>query len=326
MQYFKNIQEELISRINNSAMGLKIAVTWFTNHDIFESILKKLETPGYQVDLIVLNDRINNKKEGVDFQKLINCGGNFYYSVISNMVHHKFCIIDDKVVITGSYNWTYYAENRNWENIVVLNSTESVKAYRLEFNRLLESHSKVIDVSTSSMLSNSIDSEQYVISDYMYQAQNERKKGNDMAAVKIYNELLKLDNKNVEVQNVRSDVLSQLDAQGLTICPFEIGIKFKSGYKTVIAAFSELPITKKMNGTTSTDNATSLKVTIQKNDYTKQTLVEFSLDNIKPSPRGTVKIEHTLFINQHGVLTVIAREINGYGRTNFKRVNLRSFI
>ena len=123
MQLFTNIQDELIKRINQSTDNLKIAVTWFTNHDLFDAVIKKLANPEYKVTLIVLNDRINNKQEGVNFQRLIESNGSFYYSSVENMVHHKFCIIDDKIVITGSYNWTYYAENRNWENIVILESS-----------------------------------------------------------------------------------------------------------------------------------------------------------------------------------------------------------
>ena len=147
MQFFNNlkeriIQEKLISLIEKSTKSLKIAVTWFTNHDLFEAIIKKLNIPDFQLDLIVLNDRINNKIEGVDFQSLINNGGNFYYSNIERMVHHKFCIIDDKIVATGSYNWTYYAERRNWENILIIEESEIVKGYIEEFDNVKLHHEK----------------------------------------------------------------------------------------------------------------------------------------------------------------------------------------
>ena len=115
---FRKIQDELISQINLAENSLKIAVTWFTNHELFNAVLSKLDKEGFHASLMVLNDRINNKKEGVDFQQFIKKKGNFYYSVVENMVHHKFCIIDDKIVVTGSYNWTYYAEQRNWENVM----------------------------------------------------------------------------------------------------------------------------------------------------------------------------------------------------------------
>ena len=49
-------------------------------------------------------------------------------------LHHKFCVIDRETVITGSYNWTYYAETRNLENIIIFHDPDSVNAYLKEFN------------------------------------------------------------------------------------------------------------------------------------------------------------------------------------------------
>ena len=40
-------------------------------------------------------------------------------------MHHKFCVIDHDVVITGSYNWGYKAENKS-ENIVVTSDDSSL--------------------------------------------------------------------------------------------------------------------------------------------------------------------------------------------------------
>ena len=152
MQYFNNIQNELIKAINNSNLSLKVAVTWFTNNDLYEAILKKIETnKDFKLELIVLNDRINNKIEGVNFQNLINLGSEFYFSNVEKMVHHKFCIIDDEVIITGSYNWTYYAENRNWENIIFINDKEIVDGYIQEFNKLKQSHEKIENVSEKTL-------------------------------------------------------------------------------------------------------------------------------------------------------------------------------
>lgn len=51
-------------------------------------------------------------------------------------MHHKFCVIDDKIAITGSYNWTYYAETRNVENIIISDNPEIVNGYASEFQRL----------------------------------------------------------------------------------------------------------------------------------------------------------------------------------------------
>lgn len=54
----------------------------------------------------------------------------------SSKMHHKFMILDNAIVLTGSYNWTPASETHNYENIVVIREPSSVLDYRCEFKRL----------------------------------------------------------------------------------------------------------------------------------------------------------------------------------------------
>lgn len=325
MQLFTNIQDELIARIHEAKSNLKIAVTWFTNHDLFNAVVKKLDDPEFKVILIVLNDSINNKKEGVNFQELIDKKGKFYYSGIDNMVHHKFCIIDNKTLVTGSYNWTYYAENRNWENIIILDNADIVKAFIEEFEKVIQSHEQVNNVSSSQKMDIGINSNEYLTTDYTFQAKKEEQRGNDLAVAKIYTEILRLNNKQPEIQNARAAVVQKINRQRFETCPFEIGIKFRNGYSMAIPAFATLPITVKRNGNTPISNTTSLQITIQKYDYIHQNILRFTMDNLKIAPADTPKIEHTITVDQTGIMTVHCLELNGYGRTKTMKADLKGF-
>lgn len=325
MQLFKNIQDELITRITEAEYSLKIAVTWFTNHDLFNAIVKKLDNPEFKVSLIVLNDRINNKMEGLNFQQLINKNGCFYYSGIENMVHHKFCIIDDTIVITGSYNWTYYAENRNWENIVVLDNGNIVEAYIEEFEKVTQSHEQIHNVSAKQKMDFGINSNEYLTTDYTFQAKKEEQRGNDIAVAKIYTEILRLNNKQPEIQKARTAVVQKINNKRFETCPFEIGILFKNGYAMVIPSFAPLPITIKRKGNTPISDATSLQITIQKYDFIHQNILQFTLDNLKIAPADTPKIEHTITVDQTGIITVHCAELNGYGRTKIIKADLKNY-
>lgn len=53
-------------------------------------------------------------------------------------MHNKFCIIDFNTLITGSFNWTYNAQN-HFENILIIrNDYEVIKGYLHEFFDLKE--------------------------------------------------------------------------------------------------------------------------------------------------------------------------------------------
>jgi len=136
--YFNGIKDLILKNLSATENEVSIAVAWFTNEEIFAKIISLLEDEK-KVNLIILDDFVNNGPYGLDFQNFIDMGGKFYYGKPENPIHHKFCIVDKKVVLTGSYNWTYYAEYKNYENIVQLTNPEIIDQYIHEYNSLIES-------------------------------------------------------------------------------------------------------------------------------------------------------------------------------------------
>jgi len=54
----------------------------------------------------------------------------------SYFMHHKYAIIDNQVLINGSFNWTRQAITGNQENLIITEITELVNPYRLQFKKL----------------------------------------------------------------------------------------------------------------------------------------------------------------------------------------------
>lgn len=134
-EHFENIRQVVLDNLKESKEEILIAMAWFTNHEIFELLLEKVKD--FPVQIIVINDDINNRVDGLDFQEFIDNGGKFYFGLQENPMHNKFCIIDGKVLITGSYNYTYLAETINSENIIVFKGvTDIIDNYKKEFFKL----------------------------------------------------------------------------------------------------------------------------------------------------------------------------------------------
>jgi phosphatidylserine/phosphatidylglycerophosphate/cardiolipin synthase-like enzyme len=51
-------------------------------------------------------------------------------------MHHKFAIIDNRLLLTGSYNWTFAANNKNEENLMVIDDPEIIIRYQNQFEKL----------------------------------------------------------------------------------------------------------------------------------------------------------------------------------------------
>ncbi|NXL63657.1 PLD6 hydrolase, partial [Chordeiles acutipennis] len=58
-------------------------------------------------------------------------------------MHHKFAIVDRKMLITGSLNWTTQAIQNNRENVLVVEDAEYVEPFLDEFERIWEKYNPV---------------------------------------------------------------------------------------------------------------------------------------------------------------------------------------
>ena len=54
-------------------------------------------------------------------------------------LHHKFAVIDNKTVITGSFNWSPAAAHTNDETLLVIHSPKLAAHFTREMNRMWRS-------------------------------------------------------------------------------------------------------------------------------------------------------------------------------------------
>jgi cardiolipin hydrolase len=61
-------------------------------------------------------------------------------------MHDKFAIIDKRLVITGSFNWTVQAVLNNQENLLFISEPSIANRYLFEFNKLWEQFNTTIKI------------------------------------------------------------------------------------------------------------------------------------------------------------------------------------
>lgn len=143
--YFSGIRNRIIPCLDNATQKIQVAMAWFTSNELFEALINALNRD-VDVELILLDNAINYMYYAPDFNEFINAGGKLRIAGSEvGFMHHKFCVIDDSLAITGSYNWTYYAETRNVENIVISDNSDIVMLFSAEFQRL----QNILSVSSS---------------------------------------------------------------------------------------------------------------------------------------------------------------------------------
>lgn len=135
--HFNKIQDVIVNRISKAQESINVAMAWFTNPIIFNALLRACRR-GVEVQLLINNDLINNRPNGLPFNKLIECGASLYIAEPPTLIHNKFCIIDKRIVIDGSYNWTILAETNNDENIVIIENGSIIQSFIDAFERLIQ--------------------------------------------------------------------------------------------------------------------------------------------------------------------------------------------
>ena len=126
------IQKELF-RANSS---IKIAVAWFTNELLLYPLVLKQQT-GVTVEIIINDDNINRGGESsLDFTDFFKAGGHLRWNNSKQLMHEKFCVIDDRVVIFGSYNWTNKAEINEESITISRDELDTINFYCKKFELL----------------------------------------------------------------------------------------------------------------------------------------------------------------------------------------------
>lgn len=137
--YFHDIKEKILEELQSSEISIKVAVAWFTDKEIFETLREK-SCNNVGVQILILDDEINNSSY-IDYDELEPKNAKVWKIPFGNkkaLMHNKFCIIDDKTIITGSYNWSYKART-NHENItIVKDNSNLISEFNLEFQRIIK--------------------------------------------------------------------------------------------------------------------------------------------------------------------------------------------
>jgi len=122
---------------------LDLAIFTLTNDKIYAGI-EEAHKRGVKVRLIADDECC--KMIGSDVVKVAAIGvpTKTDCNVRAHM-HHKFAIIDNSVVVTGSFNWTIQAVKMNQENILFYENKELANRYTEEYNRLWNSFTTVVD-------------------------------------------------------------------------------------------------------------------------------------------------------------------------------------
>jgi cardiolipin hydrolase len=123
----KQNEKELSFVLRRAEKTMDVCVFAFTNDRLRDAIM---HAHSKGVKIRVISDDECSKFNGAEIYRLgiigIPCTTDNNFRA---HMHNKYVLIDSKILVTGSFNWTSQAVTMNQENLIVIYDTELVKSY-----------------------------------------------------------------------------------------------------------------------------------------------------------------------------------------------------
>jgi mitochondrial cardiolipin hydrolase len=124
----------LLFYLNNAKEMIQVCVFTISDDRIAEKLIE-LHEKKMPIQIITDDEKIYDK--GSDIERLKKTGVQIKTDLSKEShMHNKFALIDRKILITGSFNWTRQASKLNYENILVTSTLDLVRKYLYEFDEL----------------------------------------------------------------------------------------------------------------------------------------------------------------------------------------------
>ena len=128
------VQSKLIPLLQGAEKSIYFLTFSFTANELGDIIRTKAED-GVTVKGVMDEEQIRSN-QGTEFDPFKQAGLDVLIDGNEGQMHHKVFIIDGKIVVTGSYNFSQSAETRNDENLLVIYDEQLADQYLQEFQRV----------------------------------------------------------------------------------------------------------------------------------------------------------------------------------------------
>lgn len=122
--------------LNKAQHSIKFMAFSFTHDGIGAVVAKKFKDEQVQVQGVF--EKTGSGTQHSEYGAMKQQGLDVKVDGNKNVMHHKVFIVDDKTVITGSFNFSDSADQKNDENLLIIEDPAVAKRYNEEFKRVYQ--------------------------------------------------------------------------------------------------------------------------------------------------------------------------------------------
>jgi phosphatidylserine/phosphatidylglycerophosphate/cardiolipin synthase-like enzyme len=124
----------ILQLIQSAEKSIRFMAFYFTDDEIGNEMIAASKR-GVKVEGII--EKVGSDTDASEMRPLYCAGQDIRLDGNPKFLHHKVIVIDDKIVITGSANFSRTGSESNDENMVIVHDPILASAYKLEYDRML---------------------------------------------------------------------------------------------------------------------------------------------------------------------------------------------
>lgn len=116
----------IVEKINNSKRSIFVQAYSFTSQSISDALINAFER---DVKVKIILDKSQLEGKSSKYQEVKEAGIPTLIDSKHAIAHNKIIIIDENIILTGSFNFTNNAESRNAENLLCITNPNLANLY-----------------------------------------------------------------------------------------------------------------------------------------------------------------------------------------------------
>lgn len=127
------LENAIVPIVQSATRSIRFLAFSFTDYPLADAMSQRFKAG---VDVAGVFEKVGSETEAAELRTLMCRSVPVKQDGNPGFLHHKVIVVDERIVITGSLNFSTNAEENNDENVIIIDNPEIARLYIQEFDRV----------------------------------------------------------------------------------------------------------------------------------------------------------------------------------------------
>ena len=127
------LKSAIVPIVQSATRSIRFLAFSFTDYPLADTMSQRFKAG---VDVAGVFEKVGSETEAAELRTLMCRSVPVKQDGNPGFLHHKVIVVDERIVITGSLNFSTNAEENNDENVIIIDNPEIARLYMQEFDRV----------------------------------------------------------------------------------------------------------------------------------------------------------------------------------------------